>query len=201
MKESKFKNIVFLISSIFILLCVILGVISPSAFERVATQLFSFTTDYFGWFYLLSVFIIVVFLIALAISKYGTIRLGGKDARPEFKFHSWIAMLFSAGLGIGLVFWGVAEPMSHFFDTPFRDVEALTTDAARLAMGYSFFHWGVSQWSVFAIMGLVMAFMQFNKKKDLLMSTALEPVTGTNRAVKNTIDILAVIATVMGVAN
>ncbi len=200
MKERNLKNPVFLVASIFILLCVIIGAVSPTTFEKVATQLFSFTTDYFGWFYLLSVFVIVVFLIALAFSKYGTIRLGGKDARPEFKFHSWIAMLFSAGLGIGLVFWGVAEPMSHFFHTPFKGVEPQSADAARLAMGYSFFHWGVSQWSVFAIMGLVMAFMQFNKKKDLLMSTALEPVTGTNRAVKNTIDILAVIATVMGVA-
>ncbi len=200
MKESSLKNIVFLTSSIFILLCIILGIVSPSTFERVATQLFSFTTDYFGWFYLLSIFTIVVFLIALAFSKYGSIRLGGKDARPEFKFLSWIAMLFSAGLGIALVFWGVAEPMSHFFDTPFNDVEAMTPEAARLAMGYSFFHWGISQWSVYAIMGLAMAFMQFNKKKDLLISTALEPVTGTNRAVKNTIDILAVIATVMGVA-
>lgn len=200
LNKSNLKSSVFLVSSIFILICVFLGALSPSTFERIATQLFSFTTDYFGWFYLLSVFIIVVFLIALAFSKYGTIRLGGKDARPEFKFHSWISMLFSAGLGIGLVFWGVAEPMSHYFTTPFSDVDPLTTDAARLAMGYSFFHWGVSQWSVFAIMGLVMAFMQFNKKKDLLMSTALEPVTGTNKAVKNTIDILAVIATVMGVA-
>ena len=200
MKGKYFSNVVFTVSAIFILVCVIFGIAAPDLFSNVATSLFSLTTDYFGWFYLLSVFIIVVFLIVLAISKYGKIRLGGKDAKPEFKFYSWIAMLFSAGLGIGLVFWGVAEPMSHFFSTPFSNQEPQTTDAARLAMGYSFFHWGVSQWSVFAIMGLVMAFMQFNKKKDLLMSTALEPVTGTKRGIKNTIDILAVIATVMGVA-
>ncbi len=200
MKGKYFSNIVFSVPGLFVLLCVVFGIIAPNTFGNVVNFLFGLTTDNFGWFYLLSVFSIVVFLIGLAISKYGKIRLGGKDAKPEFKFHSWIAMLFSAGLGVGLVFWGVAEPMSHFFTTPFRDVEALSTDAARLAMGYSFFHWGVSQWSVFAIMGLVMAFMQFNKKKDLLMSTALEPVTGTNRGIKNTIDILAVIATVMGVA-
>lgn len=194
------RNKVFLISAIFILFCVVVGIVAPVAFENVASSIFSFTTQYFGWFYLISVFIIIVFLIGLAVSKYGRIRIGGKDARPEFKFFTWIAMLFSAGLGIGLVFWGVAEPMSHFFTTPFKDVEPLTPEAARLAMGYSFFHWGISQWSVFAIMGLVMAFMQFNKKKNLLMSTALEPITGTKPAVKGTIDILAVIATVMGVA-
>lgn len=198
--KTDFKNIVFIVSSIFILFCVAIGIAAPAAFENVSNTLFSFSTQYFGWFYLVSVFIIIIFLIILAISKYGKIRIGGKDARPEFKFHSWIAMLFSAGLGIGLVFWGVAEPMSHFFTTPFQDVEALTPEAARIAMGYSFFHWGISQWSVFAMMGLVMAFMQFNRKKDLLISTALEPVIGTKRTLKNTIDILAVIATVMGVA-
>ena len=193
-------NVVFIISSAFILLCVLVGIIAPNAFENISNSIFSLTTEFFGWFYLVSVLIIVIFLIGLAFSKYGRIRIGGKNARPEFKFFTWIAMLFSAGLGIGLVFWGVAEPMSHFFTTPFKDVEPLTPEAARLAMGYSFFHWGISQWSVFAMMGLVMAFMQFNRKKNLLMSTALEPITGTNPAVKNTIDILAVIATVMGVA-
>ena len=200
MRGKYFSNTVFTVSAVFILICVIFGTVAPDAFSRVATYLFGLTTDYFGWFYLLSVFIIIVFLIALAISKYGKIRLGGKDARPEFKFHTWIALLFAGGLGIGLVFWGVAEPMSHYFKTPFNDVEAETTEAARLAMGYAFFHWGISQWSVFAIIGLVMAYMQYNKKRDLLISTALEPVTGTNRGIKNTIDILAVIATVMGVA-
>lgn len=109
-------------------------------------------------------------------------------------------MLFSAGFGVGLVFWGVAEPMSHFFDTPFGGVASQSEEAARVAMGYSFFHWGISQWSVFALVGLVIAFLQFRKEKDGLVSTALEPVTGDKPAVKKTIDILAVIATVMGIA-
>lgn len=164
MKEH-FSNVVFIISSVFILLCVLVGIIVPNAFENISSSIFSLTTEFFGWFYLVSVLIIAIFLIGLAFSKYGRIRIGGKNARPEFKFFTWIAMLFSAGLGIGLVFWGVAEPMSHFFTTPFKDVEPLTPEAARLAMGYSFFHWGISQWSVFAMMGLVMAFMQFNRKK------------------------------------
>ncbi|BAK15384.1 choline-glycine betaine transporter [Solibacillus silvestris StLB046] len=165
MKGKYFSNTVFTVSAVFILICVIFGSIAPKAFSNVATYLFGLTTDYFGWFYLLSVFIIIVFLLVLAISKYGKIRLGGKDAQPEFKFHTWIALLFAGGLGIGLVFWGVAESMSHYFKTPFNDVQAQTTDAARLAMGYAFFHWGISQWSVFAIIGLVMAYMQFNKKE------------------------------------
>ncbi len=194
------KNPVFSISASVILLLVILGAVIPDKFGDAATKLFSFTTVNFGWFYLLSVFIIILVLIFLAISKYGAIRLGPDDALPEFSFFTWIAMLFSAGFGVGLVFWGVAEPMSHFFQSPVSDVVAQTDKAARVAMGYSFFHWGISQWSVFAIVGLVMGFLQYRKKKDGLVSTALEPVTGNRKSVKTTIDSFSVIATVMGIA-
>lgn len=164
-KNKNLINPVFIISSGAILLLVIIGAIIPEKFKNVANSVFHMTTDFFGWFYLMAVFIIVVFLFGLAISKYGTIRLGAEDGRPEFSFLTWISMLFSAGLGVGLVFWGVAEPMSHYFSPPFSDTKPLTTDSARLAMGYSFFHWGISQWSVYAILGLVMAYVQFNKKE------------------------------------
>ncbi|WP_100403694.1 BCCT family transporter [Bacillus sp. FJAT-42315] len=194
------KNPVFVISASMICVFVLLGSLVPTRFGDVAGELFTMTTMNFGWFYLLAVFVMVVFLIGLAMSKYGNIRLGGQEEKPEFPFFTWIGMLFSAGFGAGLVFWGVAEPMSHFFSTPFAGVEQQTQEAARLAMGYSFFHWGVSQWSVFTIVGLVIGFLQFRKQKDGLVSTALEPVTGHNPIVKHTIDSLAVIATVMGVA-
>lgn len=193
-------NFVFTTSAALILLFVLLGAIMPKKFGAVAGKLFDFTTINFGWFYLLGVFILVVFLIGLAISKYGAIRLGEEGEKPQFSFFTWIGMLFSAGFGAGLVFWGIAEPMSHFFNTPFSSIEGETRNAARVAMGYSFFHWGVSQWSVFAIVGLVIGFLQFRKKKDGLVSTALEPVTGSKPAVKNVIDTLAVVATVMGIA-
>ncbi|KGR91750.1 glycine/betaine ABC transporter permease [Ureibacillus massiliensis 4400831 = CIP 108448 = CCUG 49529] len=194
------KNPVFSVSAIVIAILVAIGAIVPKKFGEVATYVFNLTTTYFSWFYLLTVFIIILFLLFLAISKFGSIRLGGNEARPEFSFITWISMLFSAGLGVGLVFWGVAEPMSHFFTAPTENVEPLTAEGARLAMGYSFFHWGISQWSVYTLMGLVMCYMQFNKKKDLLISTSLEPITGSKKGIKNTIDIFAVIATVMGVA-
>lgn len=194
------KNPVFYVSAAVILALVILGAVVPAAFGNVAEALFNFTTINFGWFYLLSVFLIVLFLIALAISKFGAVRLGGERERPEFPFFTWIGMLFSAGFGVGLVFYGVAEPMSHFITPPYTGGETLTPGAARVAMGYSFFHWGISQWAIFALMGLAIAFLQFSKKRNGLVSTALEPVTGSRPAVKNTIDSLAVIATVMGVA-
>ncbi|MFD1032265.1 BCCT family transporter [Metaplanococcus flavidus] len=199
MDKKLWTNPVFIVSTAVILLLVMLGAFVNEQFKSVSDTLFSFTTDNFGWFYLLAVFIITLFLILISISKYGNIRLGADTDRPEFPFFTWIGMLFSAGFGAGLVFWGVAEPMSHFFTTPFGN-EAQTTEAARIAMGYSFFHWGVSQWSVFAIVGLVIGFLQFRKKKSGLVSTALAPVVGTKPLIKHSIDSLAVIATVMGIA-
>lgn len=200
MEKHTYKNPVFFVSAIIVSLLVIIGAIMPEKFGEVADRLFDFTTINFGWFFLLAVFIFVLFLVGVALSKYGKIRLGPKDSRPEYPFFTWIGMLFSAGFGAGLVFWGVAEPMSHFFETPFTALEAQTEESARVAMGYAFFHWGVSQWSVFAVVGLVIAFLQFKKEKKGLISTAIQPVVGRNKALGGTIDTLAVIATVMGVA-
>src|SRR5699024_11084278 len=187
-------------SAIIVALLVLSGAIFTETFRDTANTLFSFTTINFGWFYLLAVFIFVVFLVALSITKYGKIRLGPKGSRPEYPFFTWIGMLFSAGFGAGLVFWGVAEPMSHFFETPFPGLEAQREEAARIAMGYAFFHWGISQWSVFAVVGLIIAYLQFKKGKGGLISTSIEPVVGKNKTIGKTIDTLAVIATVMGVA-
>lgn len=200
MNKHKFLNPVFFVSSIFILILVIIGAITPERFETVANRLFNFTTINFGWFYLLAVFVFILFLIWLAFGKYGKIKLGPADSKPEYSFFAWIGMLFSTGFGSGLVFWGVAEPMNHFFNTPFPGLEAQTEEAARVAMGYSFFNWGISQWSVFALVGLVIAYLQFRKDKDGLISTTIEPVVGKNRLTANTVNSFAVIATVMGVA-
>lgn len=194
------RNPVFLISSSVIFVLVVLGAAIPKRFGAVADTLYNATTRNFGWFYLLVVFSLIIFLVGLAISKYGAIRLGGDGDRPDYPFFTWIGMLFSAGFGVGLVFYGVAEPMSHYFTSPIAGVEPQTKDAARLAMGYSFFHWGISQWAIFGLVGLVIGFLQFRKKKDGLISTALAPLTGNNRSIKIGIDSFAVIATVMGIA-
>ncbi|MFA7505348.1 MAG: BCCT family transporter [Burkholderiaceae bacterium] len=194
------RNAVMIGSAIIVSALAILGALFPARFGAVASELLGYTTTNFGWFLLLSVFLMTVLLVGLAISEFGRIRLGPENSRPEYSFVTWIAMLFSAGFGAGLVFWGVAEPMSHFFTAPFATVEAQTPQAARLAMGYAFFHWGLSQWSVFAIVGLAIGLLQFRKKRDSLVSTTLEPMIGTRPATKAAVDILAVIATVMGVA-
>ncbi|WP_249871227.1 BCCT family transporter [Oceanobacillus saliphilus] len=200
MKKRTYFNPVFFVSAIIVTVLVIIGAFAPVTFGQVAGNLFDFTTTNFGWFYLLAVFVITLFLIAVSISKFGNLRLGPPDSRPEFPFFTWIGMLFSAGFGISIVFWGVAEPMSHYFETPFPGLVGQTDEAARIAMGYSFFHWGISQWSVFAMVGLVIAYLQFRKNEKGLVSIAIEPIVGKNKGVANTVDSLAVIATVMGVA-
>ena len=200
MNKPEGRNPVMIASAIVVSTLALLGALMPQRFGEVARSLLLFTTTNFGWFFLLSVFAMVVFLVGLAVSKYGNIRLGPDDSRPDFPFFTWIAMLFSAGFGAGLVFWGVAEPMSHFFNTPFAALEGQTPVAARVAMGYAFFHWGVSQWSVFTVAGLAIGFLQFRKKRDSLISTALGPVVGTGRTTRTVVDSLAVIATVMGIA-
>ncbi|WP_414491252.1 BCCT family transporter [Sutcliffiella horikoshii] len=195
-------DIVFWFSAIVVALLVIIGAVAPKAFASVATEIFNFTTYAFGWFYLLAVLFFVLFCIVIALTKYGRVRLGSDEDRPEFPFFTWVGMLFSAGFGVGLVFWGIAEPMSHFFTPPRETVDALGEEAARVAMQYSFFHWGVSQWSVFTIVGLAIGYFQFRKKEDGLISTTLKPIIGEKKReyIRKPIDILAVIATVMGVA-
>ncbi|MGF3105601.1 BCCT family transporter [Rossellomorea sp. DUT-2] len=201
MGNRTYLNKVFWISAIIVSILVVFGAAFPKLFAKGANAAFGFTTYSFGWFYLAAVFFFVLFLFFLMVSKYGKIRLGKDDERPQYPFFTWIGMLFSAGFGIGLVFWGIAEPMSHFFETPIPGVEPQTEESARLAMGYSFFHWGVSQWSVFTIVGLIIAYFQFRKGENGLVSTSLSPMIGRQKkGIKNTIDILAVIATVMGVA-
>src|SRR5699024_6765920 len=122
------------------------------------------------------------------------------ESRPEYPFFTWIGMLFSAGVGVSLVFFGVAEPMSRFFDSPTAGVADSSAESARIATGYSFFHWGISQWAVVGLVGLVIAFLQYRKKQDGLISTALALAVGKNKFLKDCIGSFAVIATVMGIA-
>ncbi|USG64500.1 BCCT family transporter [Brevibacillus ruminantium] len=184
-----------------VILFVLWGILAPSQLTDTATNVLSFTTSNFGWFYLLVTFFFLVFGIYLAFSKYGNIRLGDDEDEPEYSTLSWFAMLFSAGMGIGLVFWGVAEPVSHYFSPPVG-VEAETPEAARTAMRYVFFHWGLHPWGIYAVIALTLAYFQFRKGAKGLISSAFAPLLGdrVNGPIGKAIDILAVIATAFGVA-
>ena len=192
---------VFYVSLFVVFAIVLWGVLAPENFGRASGGLFTFLVDKFRWFYLLSMFSFVVFSIALAFSKYGNIKLGPDDSKPEYSYISWFAMLFSAGMGIGLVFWGVAEPLNHFMAP--LGAEVGTAAAADFAMKKSFFHWGLHPWANYSVLALALAYFQFRKNKPGLISSVFYPLigeNGVNGPIGHMIDILAIFATVAGVA-
>jgi len=170
------------------------------SFTSLSDKIFSILTVDFGWSYLVSMTAFVGFCIFIAFSKYGKIKLGPDDSKPEYNTISWFAMLFGAGMGVGLVFWGVAEPLSHFIAP--MGLEPGTAEAANFAMKTSFMHWGIHPWANYCIIGLALAYFQFRKGKPGLISSIFEPLIG-EKGVKGpigkTIDILAIFATVAGV--
>ena len=200
-KIGKKDNSLFIISLVVSIGFALWGIVSPGVFGDVANAAFNFLTEKFGWFYLMAMFFFVAFVTILAFSKYGNIRLGDDDSRPEYSNISWFAMLFSAGMGIGLVFWGVAEPLNHFVNP--LGVEAGTQAAADFSMMTSFIHWGIHPWANYAVVAMPLAYMQFRKKKPALISSIFIPLIGEDRVngpIGKFIDILAIFATVAGVA-
>jgi choline/glycine/proline betaine transport protein len=153
-----------------------------------------------GWFYMLAVGIFVLFLLALAVSPLGRIKLGPDDSVPDYGYGTWVAMLFSAGMGIGIVFYGVAEPITHFSTPP--DAEPRTAQAARDAMEITFFHWGVHAWAIYGVLGLALAYFGFRKDQPLLVRSAFHPILGDriHGPVGDVIDIFAVVGTLAGLA-
>ncbi|MBB6218283.1 glycine betaine transporter [Anaerosolibacter carboniphilus] len=195
------KNNVFYISLVFVFAIVLWGLAAPENFGSAANGLFNYLVGNFGWFYLISMFSFVIFSIWIAFSKYGSIKLGPDDSEPEYSYVSWFAMLFSAGMGIGLVFWGVAEPLNHFVSP--LGMDGGTAAAADFAMKKSFFHWGLHPWANYCILALALAYMQFRKNKPGLISSIFIPLIGEERVngpIGYLVDILAVFATVAGVA-
>lgn len=192
---------VFWISVAILVVAVLFGVLTPNRLEYVTGQIEHFITTRFGWYYLILVTVIVIFCLLLIFSPVGAIRLGKQTDRPEYSRLSWFAMLFSAGMGIGLVFWGAAEPLSHYAIQP-PVAEAGTNTAAREAMRFTFFHWGIHAWAIYGIVGLCLAYFNFRKGAPGLISATISPLLGKlNKGyVGNIIDIVAVVATVIGVA-
>ncbi|KZE36453.1 glycine/betaine ABC transporter permease [Bhargavaea cecembensis] len=193
---------VFWIAVALVILAVGYGTFAPGSFERVTTSMTAFITSSFGWYYLLIVTVIVIFCLAMIVSPLGKMRLGKPDDRPEFSTLSWFAMLFSAGMGIGLVFWGAAEPLSHFAIDPATE-EPGTREAFAESMRYTFFHWGIHAWAVYGVVALALAYFQFRRGYPGLISSTLRPIFGEERMngpLGKLIDVLAVFATVFGVA-
>ena len=191
---------VFFGSVILIFAVVLFAVSSPDLAGSVFSQTQSWIVDSFGWFYLLAVAVFLLFSLYLALSQYGSIRLGPEHSQPDFSYSSWFAMLFSAGMGIGLIFYGVAEPVIHMSSPP--QGEGHSVEAAREAMATTFFHWGLHAWSIYAVVGLSLAYFGFRHGLPLTLRSALYPIIGERMHgwIGHAVDIFAVQGTMFGVA-
>ncbi|GEN27280.1 BCCT family transporter [Halovibrio variabilis] len=200
---------VFSISAIIVLLFVVLTLALQDTIAPIYDAIFSFLTVNLGWFFILSANVFVVLCIGLIFSPLGKIRIGGADAKPDFTYMGWFSMLFAAGMGIGLMFFGVNEPLTHFgtsFDggswAPLAGAEGDATGAAALAMAATIFHWGLHPWAIYAVVALSLALFSFNKGLPLSMRSVFYPILGERvwGWPGHIIDILAVFATLFGLA-
>lgn len=206
MSETQEKNpaklnppVFYSASAIIVLLLIYAGVWPDNASSNI-NAMQSFLVDTFGWFYILTVAIILITVIFLGLSRYGEIKLGPDHSSPDYSNITWFSMLFSAGMGIGLMFFGVAEPVMHFLAPPVAD--SGTIEAAREAMRITFFHWGLHAWAIYAIVALILAFFSYRHGLPLTMRSALYPIIGERiyGPIGHTVDVFSVIGTIFGIA-
>lgn len=197
-------NPVFWISAVLVLVFVVITLIAPEGAKEVFDASKSWSLQNFDWLFVFGGNVFVLFCIYLIFSPMSKIRIGGETAKPEFSRLSWFAMLFAAGMGIGLMFWSVAEPTAYYTDwygTPLN-VEPNTQAAADLALGATMFHWGLHPWAIYAVVALSLAFFTYNKDLPLSIRSAFYPLIGdrTWGFWGNFIDVVAVLATLFGLA-
>lgn len=191
---------VFFTSAIIIIIIITLTLMFKEGAEQVFTTTQNFVANKAGWFFILSVNVFLIFMIYLAFSKFGHLRIGGQNAKPEFKTLSWFAMLFSAGMGIGLLFWSISEPVYHFLSPPMA--KGGTAEAAKEAMRFTFLHWGFHAWAVYALVGLSLAYFTYSRGLPLTIRSIFYPYLGDRiyGKIGDAIDIFAVLATLFGLA-
>lgn len=191
---------VFLWSVGFVIALVLWAALSPESLGAAMTSAMDSVASGIGWIYLVVPFAAIVMLVWFAASRFGRIRLGAEDSRPEYSTFSWLAMILAAVMGIGLVSYGVAEPMSHFMVPPHGLAEPETMNAAIRAMQFSYLDWGFQAWAIFGVFGLAIGYSTHRKGRPALVSTMLRPVLGrfVDGWVGNFIDILTIIATLFG---
>jgi BCCT family betaine/carnitine transporter len=197
-------NVVFPVTALLIILFVVGTLIFPTASGELLASAKNGAIATFDWLFLLSANFFVLLCLALIVMPVSKIRIGGQDAKPEFSRISWFSMLFAAGMGIGLMYWAVAEPVAYltgWYGTPLG-VEPNTPEAARLAMGATMYHWGMHPWAIYAIVGLSLAFFTYNKGFPLTIRSAFFPILGDRvwGWPGNVIDTIAVLSTIFGLA-
>ncbi|WP_332694506.1 glycine betaine uptake BCCT transporter [Halalkalibacter lacteus] len=197
----KNASVVFYVSIAIVASLVLMGITMPASLESITSSTQGFITNSFGWYYLIIVSLFVFVCFYLLVSPIGRIKLGKPEDKPEFSRPTWLAMLFSAGVGIGLIFYGTAEPISHYaVSSPTGEVG--TPQGIKDAMRYTFFHWGIHAWAIYGSVALALAYFTFRKGELSLISRTLRPLIGrhVDGTVGKVIDIIAVISTVIGIA-
>lgn len=200
-EEHALINWTLWLSLSFSLLVVVLSLVFSSQVESVATGVSHFITVHLSWFYVLISSCFLIYLLYLALSRYGDVVLGEPDEKPEFSNFSWCAMLFSAGMGVGILFWGAAEPVSHFVNPPVADPRSV--QAARNAMALAAFHWGLHAWGIYAVCAVGVAYYGFRKRKKYLISSSIMDISQNpvaRRTLKLFADLVATLAIIFGVA-
>lgn len=191
---------VFAPAVIIILLLVIGTVSNPELAGDAFSRILAYITNTFGWFYMLAVAAFLLFVVMVAFSSWGNIKLGPDHSDPQYSFPAWFAMLFSAGYGIALLFFGVAEPVLHYASPPAGAPE--TVDAAKQALQIAFFHWGFHIWAIYGLVGLVLAYFSFRHGLPLSIRSALYPLIGDRiyGPIGHTVDVFAILGTMFGIA-
>ncbi|WP_338721138.1 BCCT family transporter [Devosia sp. XK-2] len=191
---------VFFGSVVIIAIFLAIGVVFPNSAGTFFGALQSGILTSFGWLYLLAVGIFLIAVLLLCLGRYGRLKLGPDDSTPDFKFTSWIAMLFAAGMGIGLMFYAVGEPMTHFMAPP--TAEPRTVEAMREAMSVTFFHWGIHAWAIYAVVGLSLAYFGYRYNLPLTIRSGLYPLLKEriNGPIGHAVDIFAIVGTMFGIA-
>ena len=198
--NSQLNKKVFASASAIIIALMLYTVALPEQAQSLFTLIQSSIVDNGSWFYVLTVAFIFFFVIFLGLSRYGDIRLGPDHATPDYSMLTWLSMLFAAGMGIGLMFFGVAEPLMHYLSPPTADKG--TVEAVQEAMKMTFFHWGLHAWAIYAIVALVLAYFSYRHSLPLTLRSALYPLIGERiyQWPGHLVDVFAVVSTVFGVA-
>jgi glycine betaine transporter len=200
MTEKLKEHIVFAVSLSLVLCLSAAGFFYPSLLDGLSSSLHERIIDHFGWGYLIAAFLFLILSLFFAFSRFGDIKLGKDYEKPQYSYFGWFSMLFAAGMGIGMIFWGVAEPMSHYLHPP-EYIAPRSREAAGFAMTYSFFHWGLHPWAIYIIMSLSIAYFSFRRGMPPLISSCFYPLIGDRifGLFGWCIDILSVFATVFGI--
>ncbi|QIC59877.1 choline transporter [Acinetobacter schindleri] len=198
--QDSLNKVVFYFSATLILLFSIITILFNEQANQIITNILNWVSATFSWYYLLAATLYLVFILFIACSRYGEIKLGPKHSKPEFSLLSWSAMLFSAGIGIDLMFFSVAEPLSHYMHPPVGEGE--TFEAARQSMVWTLFHYGLTGWSMYALIGVALGYFSYRYNLPLTIRSALYPIFGKkiNGPIGHTVDTAAVLGTIFGIA-